>query len=180
MSALEHEHLNGNLKTEGWSLDWHGAYDKDGSLDCSGLYLPGYVHLVFNVSGVGVVMGSRTRLGMATSTLALCFPQGLVRATRIEGGGNHEFVMLTMSVDWLKKTLGGELKTVYPVVWSFIQGSLDRSAPMGHIRSMSLSEREMAQQLTDPPVGEEAAPFWYLAKVTEMLSLHMFKPLGKG
>ena len=107
MSSLQHEYLHGELLSDGWQLDWYGLYavSDGGAYDCSSIFSAGYVYLIFNLSGSGVVMGHRTRLSLVPSTMAMCFPQNEIMASRIAGGANHEFVVLTMSIKWLKKIL---------------------------------------------------------------------------
>lgn len=68
-------------------------------------------------------------------------------------------------------------KGLYPVVREVIDGAGDSRAeggPMGRIRSMTLAEKDMSHQLIDPPVEKAALKYWYAAKVTEILALHMF------
>lgn len=183
MPALQYEHLKGDLSKDGWHMAWYGLYAKDGdaSYNCHDVFTVGAVNLIFNLSGSGVVMGNLTRLGLEPSTMAMCFPQNELKATRIAGGGNHEFLVLTLSVNWLKKILGKQLSCVYPAVWKFICGEMNHRMPMGHIRSMSMKEKETMRQLSDPPVCDEALSIWYSGKVMEILSMHLFSSVeGQG
>jgi len=178
MPALQYEPLQGELSKDGWHMAWYGLYAKDGddSYDCHAVFTVGAVNLIFNLSGSGVVMGNLTRLGLSPSTMAMCFPQSELKATRIAGGGNHEFLVLTLSVSWLEKILGKQLSCVYPAVWKFICGEMNHKMPMGHVRLMSMREKEMMRKLSDPPVCNEALSIWYSGKVMEIISLHLFAP----
>ncbi|MBK1830510.1 helix-turn-helix transcriptional regulator [Verrucomicrobiaceae bacterium R5-34] len=177
VTDLEHEHLCRERTEAGWSLDWYGLRDR--AFDCSHLFVPGQLHLMFNLSGQGVVMGERTRIGVSPSTISMCFPRSKVMASRLISGQNHEFILLSMTAEWLKKTLGHRQQSIYEALWASVSGDQGEGKPVGHVRSMTLAEKDMARQLSDPPVQGEAATFWYIAKVTEILALHLFRPTDK-
>lgn len=189
MSALRsliYENLHRDSVQEGWKMGYYSVRNlmgkqKSGStqpgVDWSSALSAKEFHLIFNMEGQAMIMGERIRLGLASSTLAMCFPNEQVTATRLADGVNHEFIVLSMKLAWLKKKLGDGRQSIYPAIWQAIDGSSeDRTVgkPLGKIRSMTLAEKDMAQQLSDPPVELAAQPFWYAAKVTEILALHMF------
>lgn len=138
---------------------------------------PGKVHLIFNLEGQAVVMGQVTRLGIAPSTMAICYPQAKPIATRLPDSSNHEFVVVSLKYQWLEQQLGSLRNGLHPFL-SDILGTNHKSKgqPVGQVRSMTLAEKDMARQLADPPVEDAALPFWYAAKVSEILALHMFYP----
>lgn len=177
VTGLDHEHLCREGVENGWTLDWYGV--RDGGCDCSHLYAPGQLHLMFNMNGQGVVMGERTRIGVAPNTISMCFPRSRVMATRLAGGGNHEFVLLSMTSEWLRKTLGPRSQGIYAALWASVNGGASGGKPVGHVRAMSLAEHDMARQLSDPPVLGEAGALWYVAKVTEIIALHLFRPTDR-
>ncbi|WP_435894828.1 helix-turn-helix domain-containing protein [Oceaniferula spumae] len=88
--------------------------------------------------------------------------------------------MLSLSAEWLKKTLGHRVQSIYPALWASLSGDAVEGKPVGHMRSMTLAEKDMARQLSDPPVEQAALPFWYAAKVTEILALHLFRPADES
>lgn len=188
LRQLVYENLHSDSVEQGWRLGYYSVKKKKPSksggsdrvgVDWSEALVAEEFHLIFNISGQAMIMGARIRIGLASSTLAMCYPNGSVTATRLDDGENHEFVILSMKLDWLRKVLGNGQQSIYPVIWESIYGSkADRAAgkPLGKIRSMTLGEKNMAQQLSDPPVETAAEPFWYAAKVTEVLALHMFSP----
>ncbi|MGJ8675893.1 MAG: helix-turn-helix domain-containing protein [Akkermansiaceae bacterium] len=148
-------------------------------LNWSDVLCPGAFHLIFNLQGQAVIMGGQIRLGIATSTIAMCCPNNHVIATRLCGNTDHEFIVLSIQPAWLEKTLSDKKESIYPSIWEVIRGSEADTLsgkPLGEIRAMTLAEKDMARQMTDPPVELAALPFWYAAKVTEILALHMFRP----
>jgi len=158
-------------------MDWYGLHG--GSYDCSHLFEPEQLHLMFNLSGQGVVIGERTRISVTPSTISMCFPRKAVMASRLMTGENHEFILLSMKASWLKRTLGDRSQSIYSALWASLNGDTSGGKPVGHVRSMTLAEKDMARQLSDPPVDGEASMFWYIAKVTEILALHLFRPNDK-
>lgn len=156
-------------------MSWYGL--KEGALDCSQLLSPQKLHLIFNLSGQGIIMGERTRIGLSDSTIAMCFPRQAITASRLAGSGSHEFIILSIKADWLKKTLGDRRQSIFTALWESVSAEVDESKPVGHIRSMTLAEKNMAHQLADPPVEGDALGFWYVAKVTEIIALHLFRPV---
>ncbi|MGB1259244.1 MAG: helix-turn-helix domain-containing protein [Akkermansiaceae bacterium] len=177
MTNLDHEHLCREQTEAGWSLDWYGLRDQ--VFDCSHLFLAGQLHLVFNLSGQGIVMGERTRIGVSAGTISMCFPINKVTASRLVSGENHEFILLSMTAEWLQKTLGHRSESIYSALWESVRGEPSEGKPVGHVRAMTIAEKNMAHQLSDPPVHGDAVIFWYIAKVTEILALHLFRPNDK-
>lgn len=177
VTGLDHEHLCRESTEGGWSLDWYGL--RAGGFDCSHLFVPGQLHLMFNLSGHGIVMGERTRIGVAPNTISMCFPRSKVVASRLSTAGNHEFVLLSMTAGWLQRTLGHRSQSIYTALWASVNGDASDGKPVGHVRSMTLAEKDMARQLSDPPVQGEASAFWYIAKVTEIIALHLFRPTDR-
>ena len=174
MAILEHEYLWSDQIESGWSLSWYGV--RDGAVDCSHLFAPDQLHLVFNLSGQGIVLGDRTRIGISAATISMCFPRQGVKASRLTGGGNHEFVILSMKSKWLKRILGDRSDGVYDALWQSVSADASVVKPVGHVRAMTIAEKDMARQLSDPPVEGDALGFWYTAKVMEVLALHLFRP----
>ena len=175
------EKLSHDQYQQGWYLNYYScaklAEKELGSVTWNHLLKPKEVHLIFNLQGQAVIMGQRIRLGLASSTLAMCCPNNEATATRVADGSSHEFVILSMQRSWLSEKLGNGKESIYPAIWNAICGSTeDRNMgkPLGKIRSMTIAEKDMARQLTDPPVESAAIPFWYSAKVVEILALHMF------
>jgi len=84
-----------------------------------------------------------------------------------------------MKSQWLKKTLGDRSEGIYTALWKSVSADASLGKPVGHVRSMTLEEKDMARQLSDPPVEGDALGFWYVAKVTEIIALHLFRPLDK-
>ncbi len=183
MPRLEQDFLHADPTGGSWSLAWYGARmseSKGHGLSWSHALEPGKVHLVFNLAGQAVVIGQSTRLGIAPSTVALCYPKGEIIATRLPDGSNHEFVVVSLDYQWLERQLGPHGRGLHPFL-SVVLGDDDTRAkgqPVGQVRSMTLSEKDMARQLSDPPVDELAQSFWYAAKVSEIIALHMFRQRG--
>ena len=173
MSELEHENLWQDQSGKNWSLDWYGL--REGTVDCSELFPKEQLHLMFNIAGQGIGLGDRTRIAVSTSTISMCYPRSKVRASRLAGSGNHEFVILSMKQEWLKDILGEKKQSIYKTLWAAVDADTSIGKPVGHVRSMTMSEKEMATQLSDPPVEGGAMEFWYTAKVMEIIALHLFR-----
>tara|TARA_B110000908_G_C10267017_1_gene465207 strand:+ start:1110 stop:2042 length:933 start_codon:yes stop_codon:yes gene_type:complete len=183
--VIQREHLQseGRRGAPGWVLMWYGVKQQLHGADWSSALRKGELNVIFNLQGCGVVMGERTRLSLVSSTIAMCWSKNELVATRLPGATSHEFVILSIRSDWLEKTLGAGVESIFPALYKSLVSATSTgdlaSHPVGFLRAMSSSERDMAMQLADPPCEEGAMPIWYAAKVSEIVALHMFRPAGE-
>ncbi|MCW1923488.1 AraC family transcriptional regulator [Luteolibacter arcticus] len=138
--------------------------------DWSNLLTPGMGHLVLNLNGHGVVLGLHTRLGIVPGTVSLLKTAAgeMIHASRLAGDGRHRFVVLSASTAWLTANFGESSMAMHPVL---------REAPLpsppntGHLRSMTLAERDLCESLLQPPVPRALRPAWFRGKLLECFSL---------
>ena len=124
----------------------------------------GCLHLVLNGGGEGLVMASGTRLTLLPRTTALFSTPagpGMMSATRFACPGGHDFLVLVVPVESVESVFG-------PV------GPLMRR-DLGILRRWSERDEEAVRDLCRPPVQPAAEKAWFLAKVLEVLALHLFR-----
>ena len=184
-NLIQREHLQSEVSScdPGWILMWYGIRKQSRAVDWSSALRKGELNVVFNLQGCGVVLGERTRLSLVSSTISMCWSHNDLMATRLPGETSHEFVVLSMRPEWLEKTLGEGVESIFQALRKSListdsRGELTES-PVGFLRAMSSSERDMAMQLADPPCEDQARVIWYAAKVSEIVALHMFRPAGQ-
>lgn len=132
---------------------------------------PASLQVILNQSGEGLVMTPSTRITLLPSTLAVFHtPEKVdlsrIVATRFGASETHEFLVLTLSQKTVEDSFG-------PLV-----GKLQKN--LGILRRWSARERQLYSDLVDPPVSEDGKRAWYLSKVLEILSLHLFHHSSSG
>lgn len=163
--------LHGNLSTEGFCL-----------LHCSSRLVPELaqeaLHFVLNLDGMGVYMSQQLRINLVASTLAVFhYAQGdQLVATRLPGTSHDSFIILSVTKRWIEKSFGSKVEALHPQVRSVLLAPQAASSTIGKVRSMSLREKEIANEFVSPPVPDAAQRFWYPAKILELLTLHLFAP----
>ena len=109
-------------------------------------------------------MASETRLTLLPRTTALFSApktKGVMSATRFASKGGHDFFVLIVPILSVEAVFG-------PV------GPLMRR-DLGILRRWSERDQEAVRDLTRPPVQPAAEKAWFLAKVLEILALHLFR-----
>jgi AraC-like DNA-binding protein len=136
--------------------------------DWSAMLKPGMAHLVLNLAGHGVVLGRQVRLGIVPGTVSILRtdPGEKVHASRLGGDGRQRFVVLSASTPWLDAAFGQAVHGLHPLLRESGHGG-----QTGHLRSMSLAERDLAEALLQPPVPRPLRPAWFRGKSLECFSL---------
>jgi AraC-like DNA-binding protein len=143
---------------------WHTSDPSGGAGGWAYLVKPASLHLVLNQEGEGLVMASETRLTLLPRTTALfSTPKeaGVMSATRFAAKGRHEFLVLIVPISSVEAVFG-------PV------GPLMRR-DLGILRRWSERDEEAVRDFSRPPVQPAAEKAWFLAKVLEILALHLFR-----
>ncbi|MFC5051327.1 helix-turn-helix transcriptional regulator [Rubritalea spongiae] len=162
----------------------HGNLDSDGFclLHCSSKepvdLAQDALHFVLNLNGMGVWMSQQLRINLVASTLAVFHyaSNDQLIASRIPSEDQDSYVILSVTKPWIKKSFGSRAEALHPSVKSIIFDSQNISGTIGKVRSMSLREKEIANEFVSPPVPSAAQAFWYPAKIFEILTLHLFAP----
>ncbi|MEO1857635.1 MAG: helix-turn-helix transcriptional regulator [Rubritalea sp.] len=97
-------------------------------------------------------------------------------ATRMEK--DESYLILSATTNWISRTFGARQEALHPMLRAILNNSESASAILGKVRSLSLAEKEIAYGLISPPVPVAAQEYWYLAKVLELLTHHLFAPNG--
>ena len=163
--------LYGNYAKEGLQLSSHTSSDSLTE------FLPeGALHIVLNTEGSAILFGEDLRVNLSPGTMVVFHrSEGeILTANRTNEANN--FVILSVTNSWVRQTFGARQSALHPVLQSVLSNSPGSSAVLGKVRSMSLAEKEIAQELQNPPVAKAAKTYWYMAKVLEVLTHHLFAP----
>jgi AraC-like DNA-binding protein len=136
-------------------------------------------YLVLNLEGQGIVFGGRIRLGLVPGTVALLRTEAgeLIHASRLGGGGRQRFVVLSASPAWLSAAFGDAIGALHPA----LRGAASADGePTGHLRSMSLAERDLCESLLQPPIPRPLRAAWFRGKGLECFSLFGAAPQRAG
>lgn len=132
------------------------------------------LHLIFNLQGAGIILDQQLRLSLTPGTIAIFHrsPSGLTSAARLAPETTHHFITLSVTSAWIRKTFNTSDATLHPT----LRNILSPETNFNILRSLSLYETELSNDLIQPPVPKAATPFWYHAKIIEILTLHLFTP----
>lgn len=122
------------------------------------------LHLVFNLSGEGLVIAPGTRLTLLPQSLVIFQLEGNTGgtiATRFESKSAHDFVLLTLD--------SSSLSRLFRAPAPLLEKNL------GLLRRWTAREATFYEDLVRPPVAQAARHAWYQAKTLEVLSLHLFQ-----
>ncbi len=151
-------------------------------LDWSGMLAPGHAHLVLNLDGSGVVLGSLIRLSLFPGMIGIC-RNGAgenVHASRLPGSGRHRFLVVSLSAGWLAGRFSGVSESLHPMLRAGWEPDRTTAAPVGQTRTMSLAERDLCESLMSPPVPRALRPMWFRGKLLECVSLFGAAPVEPG
>lgn len=164
----------------------YGDFSKDGfelsrnttAENFSGDLPAGALHIVLNLEGGAILFSQTLRISLTAGTLAVLHTakNELISANRLPDSEADDYLILSVSTEWIAKTFGSKKESLHPDLFNILTQKHTSSTTLGKVRSMSLSEREIARELTSPPVPQAAVAFWYPAKVLEILTLHLFAP----
>jgi AraC-like DNA-binding protein len=140
--------------------------DLSQAVDWSRILRPSSGHLVLNLDGHAVVLGTRIRLGIVPGTISLLRPgEGeTIHASRLPG--RHRFVVLAAAPAWLTANFGDN--TLHPVLRG---AEVPEATQFGQLRSMNLAERDLSELLLQPPVPRPLRAAWFRGKSLECFSL---------
>jgi len=158
------------------------TYFKGAMNDGSSAFLKaGMLHIIFNISNHILVFDDNVRLSISPGTLAIWYrgedtnPQ--INQINNKNVNNCEYqkesVILSTPKNWLKTNFGRTKDNLHPMLKIILYentGSLE----LGKIRSLLNSEMNLARALISPPIFNAAKPYWYSAKVMEIIALHLF------
>jgi len=168
--------LYGDYDDVGVELQWFCGY----RASYASCLKEGALHIVFNHAGEGILFGNSLRVNLSSGTM-VTFHRGMgesVIATRKGEDEEHDFLILVVSEVWLRSTFGSKLSSFHPSLRAAIENGEGANHVLEKMRSMSLTERGIVSDLTHPPVAGPAKSYWYMAKVLEVLTHHLFAPAG--
>lgn len=142
----------------------------------------GAVHLFLNLQGTSLVFGQSARLPMVSKTLGVCHvgsKDGLT-ANFAHGEEQNEMIVLCVTPAWVDKNFGSRKQSLHENLVTLLDSRTQHSTLLNKVRSMNYLEYELCSSLLDPPVHHDAKSFWFLAKIIELLSFHLFKPANSS
>ncbi|PQJ28713.1 AraC family transcriptional regulator [Rubritalea profundi] len=163
--------LYGKHEREGIGLSW---YQSAG--DFAPRLTEGSLHIVLNLRGSAILFSSDLRVNLSPNTMVI-FHRGVgedLTATRMQQ--DESYLILSVTTQWISKTFGARQEALHPMLRAILTNSESASTTLGKVRSLSLAEKEIAHGLISPPVPEAARDYWYLAKILELLTHHLFTP----
>lgn len=163
----------------------YGDYMRDGvelrhcdsSHDFADSLPAGALHILLNLEGSGILFSHHLRVSLSPNTMVV-FHRASGERLSAHRLGDHlhsnRFLILSATTHWIMKTFGSRQDALHPALRDILANTPSASTALGKVRSMSLAEREIAADLLAPPVTTAAQRFWYLAKVLEILTHHLF------
>lgn len=164
--------LYGDYKREGVQLSSHHS-----SEDFSTSIPEGALHIILNLEGSGLLFGQHLRVSLSPQTMVVFHRargENLSAHRLGDQGDENHFIVLSVTTEWIVRTFGSRQDALHPTLRGILTNTPAASTALGKVRSMSLSEKEIAAELIEPPVATAAQDFWYLAKVLEILTHHLF------
>jgi len=138
----------------------------------------GAIHLFLNLEGTSLVLGSAARLPLVPKTIGFChvgdIDQMIASSTSPED--NSLIIILCATPAWVEKNFGSKKQFLHKTLIKLLDEETQQSVLLNKVRSMSYLEYELCSSLLKPPVHNDAKSFWFLAKIIEILALHLFKP----
>jgi len=142
----------------------------------------GAIHLFMNMQGSNLVIGNAARLPLVAKTIGFCHvgetDKMIANSTNPDEHG--EIIILCVTPAWVLKNFGSKKQSLHENLITLLDRRTQHSVLLNKVRSMSYLEYELCASLLTPPVHGDAKPFWFLAKIIEILSLHLFKPPTLG
>lgn len=171
--------LYGDFATKGVSLR---RVITTSSRNWTSVLEPAAIHLFMNLSGTSLVFGATARLPMVSKTIGVAHvgsTAGII-ASCTQGDLPNEIIVLCVTPDWVSKNFGSRKQSLHPNLLTLLDKKTQHSVLLNKVRSMSYLEYELCSSLFNPPVHKDAESFWYLAKIIELLAIHLFKPPTLG
>lgn len=177
MKQVNWQKLYGDFSSHGVSLR---RVCSDNSSQWASVLEEGAIHLFMNLEGTSLVFGQSVRLPMFTKTIGVCHVGKVesMLATYVKGDMKNEIIVLCVTPEWIRKNFGVKKEYLYKDVTRLLAGETPESMLLSKVRYMSYLEYELCSSIMNPPVHKEAKSFWFLAKIIELLSIHLFKPPG--
>jgi len=170
--------LHGSFPDQGASIEWHD-FQLTQSLPWHSSFHLQSLEICLNYSGEARIELPATHTPLQPNQLAiyLTTDQPLV-ASRADGS-HHRFLTFEFSPAFLARQFTGLLDGLLPPVRTFI----DRPGTppdLLSLRSLPPHLLFLRQQLLTPPVPAAGLPFWYSAKILELLASLLFQPNAPG
>lgn len=136
------------------------------------------IHLFMNIEGTSLVLGSAARLPMVPKTIGFCHVGEIDQmiATSTSAEEDSLIIVLCATPAWIEKNFGSKKQFLHQSLIKLLNKETQQSVLLNKVRSMSYLEYELCSSLLDPPVHHDAKSFWFLAKIIDVLALHLFKP----
>jgi len=166
--------LYGDFESKGVSL--RRVYTQN-SRNWTQVMESGAIHLFMNLRGNSLVFGPAPRLPMVSKTIGVAHIgdiNGMIACCNVCDEGN-EIIVLCVTPEWVNKNFGSRKKSLHENLVMLLDKKTQHSVLLNKVRSMSYLEYELCSSLLAPPVHKDARSFWFLAKILELLSLHLFK-----
>lgn len=167
------QHLHGNFRELGYSLEWHD-FTAEREFDWARSFHPGSVEICLNLAGCGTVHAGTEQLEFEPETAGF-YLQSQPRLTAMRAAGErHQFVTVELSLDFLARHLAPGERGLN----SRLQG-LGRARPAAQVSApvrFTAEHRQMVLSLRRPPVYAGAQRLWYHAKALEVAAAFFFQP----
>ena len=136
----------------------------------------GALHIVLNLRGSAIIFSSDLRVNLSANTMVVFHrgPNEHLTANRMQQ--DESYIIMSVTTQWISQTFGAREQALHPMLRAILTNTELASATLGKVRSLSLAENEIAQELISPPVPVAAREYWYMAKVLELLTHHLFAP----
>jgi AraC-like DNA-binding protein len=164
----------GSFADRGVSVEVHD-FTLHEPLDWGRSFHPDSVEICLNLAGDAELGEGRDRqelTGRGSGVYALADEALTARRSR----GEHRFVTIELSFDFLSRHLAGLEGNVREAIRDNVFGGRRKSAVVG-ASGANEARNSLASALWKPPVAPAALPLWYESKVIEATTLCLFAPV---
>jgi AraC-like DNA-binding protein len=169
--------LSGNFRAHGFSVEWHD-FTTDQDFDWAPSFHPGAVEICLNIAGRGEVNAGRHQLALGPLTAGFYFQGRRELKGRRLAGERHRFLTIELSVDFLARHLEAKDEGLHPALRELLAGKAG-SEVSGPVR-LTDGHRQLALDLSHPPVSAAAQRLWYHGKALEIASSLLYQPEATG
>ncbi len=165
--------LSGSFRDLGYSVEWHD-FTTDQDFDWAPSFHPGGVEICLNLAGRGEVQTGASQLDLPPLTAGFYFQDKSQLKGLRAGGGRHQFLTVELSFGFLAQHIEPKEVGLHPALRNLFSGKA--TTEVSESVRLTNDHRQLALNLTRPPVSAAAQRMWYHAKALEVASAVLYQP----
>jgi AraC-like DNA-binding protein len=171
------KHLHGSVQDAGVSFEWHD-FKSQQEFNWGRSFHPDSLEVCLNLAGEGRVSCNQQEAVFAPLSGGFYRQGDQPLCARRSAGQRHQFLTVELSLDFLRRHLGGCAASLHPLVRQAVAGPGTASAVTPPLRLTS-RQQQLLTSLRAVPVLGAAQPVWYQAKALEVAAEFFFSNSGE-